>query len=333
MSLCGQTILQGIVQDKYGDALPQLNVLIYTPDAEVLIAYAISDQQGFFEATVNTGSDSLLVKVNSLNYRSDHRMIANTTQKLIFKLYPESKEITGITVKASPINQRGDTLSYLVSSFAKKDDRSIEDVLRRMPGIEVEGSGRITYQGVTIKKFYVEELDLMGGRYSVVSKNLPEGAVSAVEVFENHQPLKILKDRVSSSQASINLKLKRKISVTGTSEIGTGVAPFLWHANITPMLFTKTFQALVSYQSNNVGKDVALQLEVLTLEEIRSNREMPRNNPLMLNIQSVSPPDIKKQRYLDNNIHLGNINVLQKLNNNYELRTNIYRNLLERNEV
>ena len=320
----GQVTLQGQVTNTKGEPLSRINILVYQPDGKILIAFAVTDENGNFITYVKSPSDSLLIEVSSINYRNVKKMIANESQTLNFQLVVEGKEIEGVTVRASAIEKRGDTLSFLVSSFARKEDRAIEDVLKRMPGIEVEPAGRILYQGMPIDKFYVEGLDLMDGRYAVVSKNLPQGSVSAVEILENHQPLRILEDRVTSQQASLNLKLQRDITTTGTAKLGVGAAPLLWNINLTPMTFTRNFQVVASYQSNNTGNDVAQQLESLSLQDFLKNIDRPNENPDMLSIQRTSHPDIDQNRYLDNNIHLINFNGLQRINRDFQLRSNLF---------
>ncbi|MEA3504695.1 MAG: hypothetical protein U9R32_05795, partial [Bacteroidota bacterium] len=320
----GQAILEGDITDGNNNALSRINIMIYKPDSDMLVAFGVSDDKGSFKTKVNIPSDSLDIKVSSIQFINQKRRIANNSQQLHFELEPGIQEIEGVTVKASPIRQFGDTISYLVSSFAGKEDRGIEDVLRRMPGIEVEPGGRILYQGVSIKKFYVEGLDLMDGRYVVVSKNLPQSSVSTVEILENHQPLRILEERVASHQASLNLKLKRNITTTGTAKLGGGFSPFLRDVNITPMTFTKGFQVVSSYQTNNTGNDVSQQLKVYALQDFLNSAERPQENPGMLSIQSVNLPDIDRSRYLDNNIHLLNFNGLQRLGRDYRLRVNFY---------
>lgn len=323
-NISGQVTLQGRVTSTEGEPLARINILVYQPDGKVLIAFAVSDEKGDFNTGVKSPSDSLQIEVSSINYRNEIRIVANETQRLDFQLVFEVKEIEGVSVRSFAIEQRGDTLSYLVSSFARKEDRAIEDVLKRMPGIAVEPSGRILYQGMPIEKFYVEGLDLMDGRYAVVSKNLPQGSVSAVEILENHQPLRILEERVTSHQASLNLKLQRDVTVTGTTKAGVGATPLLWDVNVTPMAFTKNFQLVSSYQTNNTGNDVTLQLEALSLQDFLKNIDRPNDNPDMLSIQHTSPPEINQNRYLDNNIHLLNFNGLQRINRDFQLRANLF---------
>lgn len=319
-----QVILNGTVTNNKTEPLPRINILISLPGSKTIIAFAVSDEHGNFQATVNSPSDSFQIEVSSVNYRNEIRTIANVSQHLTFTLTAEVMELESFTVKAPAIKRQGDTISYLVSSFEGKEDRTIEDVLRKMPGIEVQDDGQILYQGQPIQKFYVEGLDLMEGRYSMVSKNLPNGAVSTVEVLENHQPIRMLEDKVYSTQASINLKLKKGISTTGTAKVGAGLSPFLWEANITPMTFSKKFQLLSSYQTNNTGKDVAGQLAVLTFDELIKNKDRPEENPGILNIQKAKLPDIEENRYIDNQIHLINLNGLAKLNRDFQLRSNLY---------
>lgn len=323
-NLHAQVSIQGKIVNTKGEALSRINILVYLPGSKSLIAFAVSDDKGNFQTNVNSPSDSLTIEVSSINFQNELLTIANISQNLQFELTYDVKKLETFTVQASPIKQKGDTLSYLVSSFTNENDRAIEDVLRNMPGIDVEPDGKILYQGVPIQKFYVEGLDLMEGRYVIVSKNLPHGSVSTVEVLENHQPIRILEDKQASYQASLNLKLKPGITTTGTAKVGTGLSPFLWDVNITPMTFTKKFQIVSSYQTNNTGNDVARQLKVQTFDEFIRNADRPSENPQMLNVQSANPPVIEQSRYLDNNIHLLNFNILQKIGNDFQLRTNIF---------
>lgn len=323
-NIFGQVYIDGQIENTKGESISRINVLFYLPETKSLIAFAVSDQDGNFQTTVDSPSDSLYLEISSVQYRNEYRSIKNTSQSLQFELEYDTKQLETFTVSAAPIETRGDTISYLVSSFAGKEDRVIEDVLKNMPGIEVEPDGRILYEGVPLKKFYVEGLDLMEGRYGVVSKNLPHGSVSTVEILENHQPIRILEDRVTSQQASLNLKLKKGITTTGTSKLGIGANPLLWDINITPMTFMKNFQVVSSYQANNTGNDVARQLHVFTFDDLIKSADRPNEHPEMLDIQTANPPDIDEDRYLDNNIHLLNFNTLQRLSNDMQLRTNIF---------
>ncbi len=323
-SVQSQTVLKGKVLDENQNPLSGINILVYPHGKQNLIAFGISRGDGTFEINLRTSADSLRLEATSVHYRNDSLLIDNTSQEVLFNLVPETKDLSEFVVRASPIVQRGDTISYLVSSFAREQDRVIADVLKQMPGIEVEPSGRILYQGDPIQHFYVEGLDLMGGRYGLVSQNMPHRSVATVQILENHQPIRILEERLPSHRASLNITLKREVTTTGTARLGSGFTPLLWDANATPMMFTRNFQLAGSYQANNTGNDAAKQLDMLTLESLRNRMEDNLTRPSLLSIPLLSPPGFNENRHLDNNLHLVNANALQRLTGDLQLRTNLY---------
>lgn len=166
-------------------------------------------------------------------------------------------ELKEVTIKAQKIRQRGDTLVYGVATFAKDGDRSIGDVLKKMPGIQVADDGKITYNGTPINKFYIEGKDLLQGRYGLATNGVEHKDVSSVEVMTNHQPVKALKNLSESEQAAINLKLKdgSKSHLITTINAAVG-APSLWNGNLTGMMFSKQWQMISTYKTNNTGEDL-----------------------------------------------------------------------------
>ncbi|MBS4012395.1 MAG: hypothetical protein KGZ97_01375 [Bacteroidetes bacterium] len=319
-----QSLITGQVLDENKKPLPNINILVYPHDKDMLIAFGVSDQLGKFKITLKVDVDSLKIEATSMHYRNHSILIENKTQEVIFELVPEVKILEEFIVKADAIEKRGDTISYLVTSFANIQDRSISDVIKRMPGITVESSGRILYQGDPIQHLYVEGLDLMGGRYGMVTNNMPHTSVSTVEILENHQPIKILEDVAPSNRASLNIKLKNNVSTTGTAKLGSGLSPLLWEANVTPMLFTRKYQMVGSYQANNSGEDVSSQLKMLGAGNSSIVFLSDAGNPGVLSMQTINPPGFSTNRYLDNNIHLVNANSLVRIKSDITLRANLF---------
>jgi hypothetical protein len=77
-------------------------------------------------------------------------------------------------------------------------------------------------------------MDLLEGKYNLANQNLPHASVSSVQVLENHQPIRILDSLVPTDRASLNIKLKNNITVTGSGRAGMGTSPLLWDAGIYP---------------------------------------------------------------------------------------------------
>ncbi len=124
------------------------------------------------------------------------------------RLTPKETKLREVVVSAPDIYQRGDTLVFNVGKYATAADNAILDVIRRLPGIKVENYGQIMYNGRPINKFYIDGNDFAGDRYGLATNNISKDDVAAVEVMENHQPIKALEDIEFSEQAGINLKLK-----------------------------------------------------------------------------------------------------------------------------
>src|SRR5699024_3318094 len=141
------------------------------------------------------------------------------------------------------------TINYSVDAFKSKGERTIGEVIKKLPGIEMQGD-KILYHGKPLMKYYINNLDLLGGQYALDNKNLPIKAVKSIQIIKNDQPVKILDSLVFSNKASLNVRLK-KYTTTGSAMVGAGLTPFLWDINVTPMTFNKSFQMLNSIQMNN----------------------------------------------------------------------------------
>lgn len=318
-----QTIISGKLKDFNGKSISGASVTIKVLNTGNILDYSISNDKGEFVISLDTKLTKIQLKIRSMGYKTVVKTIDNKTQILNFILEEEITELKEIIVKSFPISRKGDTINYFVNSFSKQEDRTIADVLKNMPGIEVLDNGKILYQGKPINKYYIEGLDLLEGKYNLANRNLPYKTVSKVQVLENHQPIKMLDSLVYSDQAAINIKLKNSYTFTGQAEIGSGLSPLLWDVNITPMLFSKKKQMLNSYQTNNIGNDVASQLKTLTIEDLLDQFERNDEKQDWLSIQKLQKPNFSERRWLNNNIHLITTNFLHKLKNDYELRLNM----------
>jgi hypothetical protein len=317
-----QSTITGRVQTKEEQPISSASVTISDSINGNILAFAISGAKGEYQIDVSSPLKDLVLQVRAFNYAFESRTIPNKTAEYNFTLTPKPTELPNVIVKPPPISKRGDTLNYLVSEFADQKDRSIADVLNKMPGIEVQGDGRVLYQGKPIQKFYIEGMDLLEGKYNLANQNLPHASVSSVQVLENHQPIRILDSLVPTDRASLNIKLKNNITITGSGRAGIGTAPLLWDAAITPMLFRKQTQFIGSYQANNTGNDVSRQLKNLTLENLMEQMDNQTSASQTLRLIDAASPPVSSNRYLDNNVHLLTGNLLTKLNKNLELRIN-----------
>src|SRR5699024_11293670 len=107
----------------------------------------------------NTKHDSLQLKVSYLGYKTLEKKILAKSQDLNISLEPVSETLEEVFLRRPPITQRGDTLIFDPEAFKSGKDRSIQDVLRKMPGVEISTDGEIQYEGKPTNKFCAEGLD------------------------------------------------------------------------------------------------------------------------------------------------------------------------------
>ena len=321
--LFAQLTISGKITNENGQPIAGANVILSPSDEDKTLTYFITKADGNFTLTLKESFYEMYeVKVRAMNYAFSSDLVNQSTSDFNFTLQEKAIELKEVQLKQPAIRKKGDTIAYDVTNFKDIQDRTIADVIKKMPGIEIQPSGRILYQGEPINKYYIEGMDLLGGKYSLANENLSADAVDKVQILENHQPIKMLDSLVVSSKAALNIKLKNKITYSGKAELGLGVSPLLYQANITPMLFKKKQQMIGSYQSNNRGEDVTKQLQILSFEDLMSNSERFSNEG-WLGISSVQTPNFNEKRWLDNSVQLGTWNHLFKLNKELDLRFNL----------
>ena len=211
-AVCGglqaQTVIMGTVTDTHGRGVSEAYVTASAKGKSGILGYANTDGKGTYRLEFKSLSDSVVVTVAGLSIGRQTKAVANRSQQLDLHVKEQHIVLEEVSVRAQKIRQQGDTLNYNVAAYRQQGDRVIGDVLKRMPGIEVSGNGSIKFNGKSIRKFYVEDMDLLQGRYGLATDNINAQDVATVQVLQNHQPVKALQGRSLTDDVAINLKLK-----------------------------------------------------------------------------------------------------------------------------
>lgn len=289
------------------------------------LCFTQTSRDGLFSISENQNRQASGIMFSCVGYARDTVSVKDYRQGWVFVLHEKAVEIREVRVNASRIIQHGDTLNFLVKSFRQGQDRSIADVIRKMPGLQVDNSGTITYQGKQINKFYIEGLDLMGSKYTQASENISADKVKTVQVLENHQPIKMLRDVDFSDQAALNIVLTddAKSVWQGMADIGAGTTlqggtDILGDERLTEMMFSKKMQSISMYKYNNTGKDV--------MKEVTGKNVLEGNAPTEENILediTVATPSIEPSRTTFNDTHLLATNWLFKTKNGDDFRIQV----------
>ena len=306
LSVKSQTLISGVVKNKTGEPMI-VTVTLQPTNKQNISGFTSTDADGRYKVAYKGTGDSILVTVRSMMIETATRRIPNRSATIDFIVTEKINKLKEVYVKSEPIHRRGDTLSYVVSQFTGQSDRTIEDALKKMPGIEVSSSGAISYNGKEINKFYIEDLDMLGGRYNLATRNIEADDVASVQIYENHQPIKA--ESIFSDQTAINLKLKD--SAKGVWSVnalaGSGYQPVLWNAELTAMHFAHNRQHISVYKGNNSG--YTSEDELLKHYDAGG---LPGAGG-MLSVSQPGTPNVDKKRYTDNRTNMVSVNQLVKI--------------------
>lgn len=317
LSLFAQTFT-GKVNDRKGEPLVGASVVV-TTEGSSTVAYSLADGNGLYKLNVPEGKTPKNVTVSYIGFQKRIMPFSDLKDGMTIVLVEGDFKLKEVKVKAERIQSTGDTLTYSVAGFRQGQDRSIADVIAKMPGLEVKTDGKVEYQGKPISKFYIEGLDLMGSQYGVANQNISADKIKSVQVLENHQSVKSLRGVSFSEQAALNLVLRddAKVVWTGTTDLGFGYGDdFLYDCRLMGMRFNKKYQTLMMYKNNNIGKQ--LDNEVLDLAALLKGRTGSESG--ILSMMSVEAPILAENRYTFNHSHLIACNWLWNTGKESELR-------------
>lgn len=312
VSAVAQVNVSGTVVDKASnEPLTGASVIVKGADGKIK-KYATSKGDGSFAMSLPSVSGCRL-EVSMMSFAKKTIPLDSVSFPITVYMEPGTTLLKEVTVKADRIREQGDTITYNVGSFAQQQDRSIGDVLKRMPGINVESSGKIQYQGEDINKFYIEGSDLLGGKYGIATNGISHEDVGAVEVMENHQPMQVLSGISFSDKAAINLKLKNKAKATWSfhGDAGGGYSwqpdGAIWDGELFAMAVMPNFQNITTFKTNNIGEDLSAQ----ATDFFATRRGTDLNRYVGVSLPGV--PNLSRKRTLFNRSSLVSTNALWKL--------------------
>ena len=322
-----QTI-KGTVKDSTGKAVPYATVSLKNSASNAIVTYTVTDSKGSFALQVpaNTAANSVMVEVRSLGYKTAMKSIASFDAPVDFTLAQVSNQLQTVVVKSSRpvLRTHGDTLSYKVSDFANPQDRTIGEVIKKLPGITVAADGTISYNNKPISAVYIGGDNLLDDKYSIAANSIPQVAVNQVQVIQNDQPIKALQNKVMSDDVALNLDIKKdaKLHLMGQESIGAGL-PGNYDVDLNAMMFKDSYKAINYLAGNNIGYDVQQDLVSHNLTDYnqRIDNALPAT---ILSLGTVNTPALEENRYLFDQAGVLNVNNLINLKNNVQLRVNAY---------
>ncbi|MFN8356623.1 MAG: TonB-dependent receptor [Spirosomataceae bacterium] len=206
--------IKGIVIDSSGTALAFPTVMLLNPKDSALVNFSRASEQGIFEFK-GVKNTPYLLKISYTGYLPHQESIGPFTTEAVdvgkVKIKPIVKELLEVVIKTAraPLTIRGDTIEYDARTFKVPPGSTVEDLLRRLPGIDVDASGNIKAQGQDVNKVLVDGKTFFGEDPKAATKNLGAETISKVQVFnDKSEQAKLTGIDDGKKEKAINLELK-----------------------------------------------------------------------------------------------------------------------------
>lgn len=210
----GRYTLRGNVVDSSGVGLPETTVMLLLPKDSSLVNFGRTNKQGEFEFK-NIKRIPYLLKMSYVGYMPFERKIevteGETNELGALKMKLMDQDLYEVVVKAfrAPLTIRGDTVEYDPKAFKVPPGANVEDLIRRLPGMEVDRDGNIKAHGEGIKRVTVDGKRFFGDDVRAATKNLPAEAINKVQVFnEKSEQSRITGVEDGKHDKTLNLELK-----------------------------------------------------------------------------------------------------------------------------
>jgi Carboxypeptidase regulatory-like domain/Outer membrane protein beta-barrel family len=229
-SIAQSVKLRGFIKDSIGDPLELANVIATKKATGEIESYAITNYEGRFQLDLQSNTMYVL-RASFLGFETVEKdlFVPENSENLSldFALNPQASQLDGVEiVYEMPVTVRGDTIVYNADSFNRGDEKKLGDVMKNLPGIEVNEDGEIQVEGKTVQKVMVEGKDFFDGDSKLATKNIPANAVDKVEVLRNYSEVGQMRGVTNNQDnVAINIKLKegKKNFWFGEITAGSGV--------------------------------------------------------------------------------------------------------------
>ncbi|MGC6421979.1 MAG: carboxypeptidase regulatory-like domain-containing protein [Flavobacteriaceae bacterium] len=256
-----QITFSGVVRDSLKNPLNAASLVAINQETNALDAYTITGDDGFFSLNLQK-QKKYKIQVSALGLQTQNELLF-TAESDIEKDYTLRADIVldEVVVKM-PVVIRGDTLIYDADSFKNGSERKLEDIIDKLPGVEINDNGQIEVEGKVVNKLMVNGKDFFEGDTKIATKNIPSSTVDKIQVLRNYGDVGQLRGvRNNQDNIAINIKLKsgKERFWFGNITLGGGNAPDETLYLLQPKLFYYSPQYSINFigDFNNTG-EVAL---------------------------------------------------------------------------
>lgn len=334
LPLLSQIQIKGICFDEQYKGIPFPSILIYADSGNQVVKFVIGDKLGNFSFQIDEHKEKIKVRFSAVSYVDTIVQLSSTNSdtnnfRIILRTSIQVlKEVVVHTDNA--IIEKGDTISMKSKYFSDGYETVLEDLLKKMPGLDVTSDGVIRVNGKEIEKIMVEGDDFFDKGYKLLSKNMPPGVVDKVEIIQRYESQKLRKGLKESDKVALNLRLTNEAKRKWFGNIDVNLSPVnteFYAGRMNLMNFREKLKYYFLTAANSTGNyiDISLIDQVGGINEEIGN-ENEQNNFLSPSVSlvpnSISLP-IKKFSF--NQMLLNSGNIILRPFSNTKIRIGINR--------
>ena len=219
--------ITGTVIDQEKNRLEYVAVAVLNPIDSMLISYANTDKNGFFELK-KIKEGKIIFQVHLIGFKTYQKTIDYKNEdipmgNLVLEYENELDEV--VVTAIVPISIKTDTIAFNTKAFKIRVEDTVEDLLKKLPGVEVDAAGKVTAQGEDITKIYVDGKEFFSGDPAIATKNLSADAIKSIEVIdEKSEKARVsgVNDAVRNKVINLILKDDKKVNDFGKVQGGYG---------------------------------------------------------------------------------------------------------------
>ena len=254
--LWGQEIY-GQIQNEVGDSIPFSNVVLKNSIDSSFVAYSQANANGRYKILIKK-SGTYFIECSNISYRKKTMYLTiEEGESLHLDIYLQSAplEVEEVRiVKNIPVLVKRDTIVFDAASFLQGDEVVVEDLLKKIPGIEVSKDGIIRANGKEIEKVMVEDDDFLQKGYSLLTQTMPSSSIKKIELIQKYNENRLMKNIEQSDKVALNLKLKDDVKRKWFGNISSKYGPVNnYELETSVMNFGKKNSYFIAGSLNNIG--------------------------------------------------------------------------------
>lgn len=299
------------------EKLSSVSIVLKDSISEAIIDYTFSDDKGTYTLTTSK-KGKFSISFSSLGYKTKTISFEIDNQKELkidAILEEQPFEINEIIIQSEKaINVKKNTITFKTKFFVNGTERTVEDLLKKIPGLNIDSNGTIKVGNQEIEKLMVDGDDLFERGYKILSKNMPAYPIEEVEVLKRYSNNRLLKGIEESDKVAINLKLNENAKRIwfGNTTIGLGNDTF-YELKANLMNFGKKNKYYFLTNLNSIGYDATGDIQnLITPFRVNEPGNIGDDQQVgsLLSLSNSSGLNFKRSRTNFNNAELLSLNAI-----------------------